>query len=232
MTTACLASGVSFSPLTAMRKLVLLGIAAPALGLVGDFVFKANRLTEVVLGLVFGGASVWVFWTVLAQRTPAEALALGGAIALTVAWTVGFAASLREDAVRAGAAGLGLGLGSGLAAVWGASALLGLYGMGLGAASGAILLVQMITGRRMRAGLTYALTFGAIGALVPAAAVALAKLGWVPLAMLALVPLAARLPAPARWPIWAQSFLISTYTLGCAAVACFFAWLAIRGSAE
>jgi hypothetical protein len=231
-TTAYLASGISFSPLTATRKLVLLGLAAPALGLIADFAFKANRLTEIVLGLLFGALSFWVFWSVLSQKGPTQMLLVGGGLALMIAWTVGFAASLRGDSVRACCAGLGLGLGSGVAAVAGASALLGLYGMGLGAASGAILLVQMITGRRMHTGLTYALTFGVIGSLVAAAAVLLAKLGWIPLAILALVPLAARIPAPARWPVWAQSFLVSAYTLGCAAIACAIAWLAIRGSPE
>lgn len=229
-TTAYLAGGLSLFPLTATRKLLLLGFIAPALGLLADFAFKATRVTEIVLGIAFGAASAWVFWTVLAQQGVTEALLFGAGIAIFVAWTVGFSASLREDAVRAGAAGLGLGLGAGVAAVFAASALLGLYGMGLGAASGAVLLVQMVSGRRMQAGLTYALTFGVLGALVAAAALVLARLGWTELAILALVPLAARIPAPAKWPVWGQSVLISFYTLACGAAACIVAWFTSRGS--
>jgi len=230
-TTAYLAGGLAIFPLTATRKLLLLGFIAPALGLLADFAFKATRRTEIILGVVYGAASAWVFWSILAQKSVAQGMLVGGGIALFVAWTVGFSAALREDGVRAGAAGLGLGLGAGAAAVFAASALLGLYGMGLGAASGAILLVQMVTGRRMHAGLTFALTFGALGALVAAAALLQANLGWTELALLALVPLAARLPAPGKWPVWGQAVLISSYTLACGAAASAVAWFAGRSSA-
>ena len=229
-TTAYLAGGLALFPLTATRKLLLLGLVTPALGLLADFAFKATRRTEIILGAAYGAASVWVFWSILSQKSGIGALLQGGGIAVFVAWTVGFAASLREDAVRAGAAGLALGLGAGAAAVFAASALLGLYGMGLGAASGAVLLVQMVSGRRMHAGLTFALTFGALGALVAAAALVQANLGWTELAILALVPLAARIPVPEKWPVWGQSVLISSYTLACAAAACIVAWFAGRGS--
>lgn len=229
-TTAYLAGGLTIFPLTATRKLLLLGFIAPALGLLADFAFKATRRTEIVLGAAYGAASAWVFWSILVQKSGTEALLVGGGIAIFVAWTVGFSASLREDGVRAGAAGLGLGLGAGAAAVFAASALLGLYGIGLGAASGAVLLVQMLAGRRMQCGLTFALTFGALGALVAAAALVQANLGWTELAILALVPLAARIPVPAKWPVWGQSVLISSYTLACAAAACSVAWFAGRGS--
>jgi hypothetical protein len=229
-TTAYLAGGLALFPLTATRKLLLLGLLAPALGLLGDLAFKATRKTEIILGLLYGAASVWVFWSILSQKSASQGLLIGGGIALFVAWTVGFSASLREDGVRAGAAGLGLGLGVGAAAVFAASALLGLYGMGLGAACGAILLVQMIAGRRVPTGLTLALTFGALGALVAAAALVQANLGWTELLLFALVPLAARIPAPAKWPVWGQAVLISTYTLGCAAAACAVAWFAARGT--
>jgi hypothetical protein len=57
-----------------------------------------------------------------------------------------------------------------------------------------------------------------------------ANLGWTELALLALVPLAARIPAPAKWPVWGQSVLISFYTLACAAAACTVAWFAMRSS--
>jgi len=230
-TTAYLAGGLQFTPLTATRKLMVLALAAPAIGLLADFAFKATRATEIVLGVVFGAASAWMFSTVLAQRPGLQALILGGGVALFVAWTVGAMASLRGDPVRAGAAGLGLGLGAGFAALMAASASLAQYGMGLGAACGAFLLVQMIAGRRrIDAGLTYTLTAGAIGALVAAAALVLANLRWIELAILAAVPLAARLPAPRRWPVWTQAIVVSFYTLACGAAAAVIAYLATRGS--
>ena len=229
-TTVYLAGGMSFTPLTATRKL-LLGLAAPVLGLIADFAFKPTRATGIVLGLVFGSASAWVFWSVLVQKSTGQALLAGGGIALFVAWTVGSMAALQSDSLRAGAAGLGLGLGAGFAAVMGATASLGSYGMGLGAACGAFLLVQMIAGRRIYAGLTYTLTVGVLGALVAAAALMLAGLGWTELAILAVVPLAARIPAPGKWPTWAQAILVSLYTLAVAAAAVAAGWLATRSAA-
>jgi hypothetical protein len=228
--TVQLASGLSFEPLTATRKALALGLVATAIGVLADFAFKARRETAVVLGVLFGAASAWVFWTVLSQKPQAQALLAGGGVALFVGWTVAWMASLERDAVRAGAAGLTLGLGAGVAAVMAASAVLGIYGMALGAASGAFLLVQMILGRRIDAGLTYGLSTGVLGAYVAAAAMMLASLGWIELGLLALVPLAVRLPVPAKWPVWAQALVLSLCGAACGGAAAGAAWYATRAS--
>jgi hypothetical protein len=227
-TTVYLAGALSFTPLTATRKLVLLGLLAPALGVLADLAFKPRRSTEVVLGILFGAASAWVFWSVLAQKPMAQAAVLGTGIAVFVAWTAGFMASLERDSVRAGAAGLALGLGTGVSAVMAASAVLGIYGMALGSACGAFLLLQMFLGRRIDAGLTFCLGVGVLGSLIAAAAMMLASLGWIELGLLALVPLAARIPLPARWPVWAQATALSACTLVCGGAAAGAAWLATR----
>lgn len=227
-TTVYLAGGLAFTPLTATRKVLLLGLVAPAIGALADLAFRPRRTTEVVLGVLFGAASAWVFWSVLAQKAPAQAALAGVGIALFVAWTCGFMASLERDSVRAGAAGLALGLGAGVSAVMAASAVLGIYGMALGSACGAFLLLQMLLGRRIDAGLAFALTAGVIAALLAGAAMMLASLGWIELALLALVPLAARIPVPPRWPVWAQALALSACTLACGAAAAGAAWLATR----
>ena len=156
-----------------------------------------------------------------------QMFAIGGGLALFVGWTVAFTAALQGDSVRAGAAGLGLGLGAGFAAVMAASASLGQLGMALGAASGGFLLVQMIFGRRIDAGLAFCLAAGVQGALVAAAALMLAGLGWIELAILAVVPLAARLPLPGA-PVWGQAVVASLYTLACGGAAVAVAYLATR----
>jgi hypothetical protein len=227
-TTVYLAGGLSFTPLTATRKLLLLGIVAAAIGVLADLAFKPRRSAEIVLGVVFGVASVWVFWTVLAQKAPAQAAIAGGGVALFVGWTVAWMASLERDAVRAGAAGLGLGLGAGVAAVMAASAVLGIYGMALGTACGASLLLQMLLGRRIDAGLTLSLSAGVLASLMAAAAMMLAQLGWIELGLLALVPLAARIPVPPKWPVWGQAVALSACTVACGGAAAGAAWLATR----
>ena len=97
--------------------------------------------------------------------------------------TVAFTVSLHDRPVRAGAAGLFLGLGTGAGAIIGASALLGQYGLALGAACGAFLLLAMILGKRIVAGVTFTLTASVGAALVAAGALVLARLPWISLAV-------------------------------------------------
>ena len=219
-----LASGLTFTPLTALRKVVLLGLIAPVVGIAIDFVLRAGRTQTIAVALAFGALTVWVFWSVLQQKPAAEALLLGGAAAVFVAWVVGWTVDLAGQPVRAGAAALMLGLGAGVSAILGASALLGLYGIAIGAGAGAFLLVQMLTGRRIAAGATLTLSASVAAGLIAAAALVLAQLPWPALVALGLIPLAARLPAPDRLPVWAQAFIVSAYGLAVAVVAFVLTW--------
>lgn len=223
-----LAVGFQFSPLTTVRKIMLLGLLAPAIGAAADLAFKPTRITTPLLAVIAGAASVWVFLTLLGQRELPQALLAGGVTAAYVAWMTGAVLTLRGDAVRAGTASLALGLGTGIAAVLSASATLGLYAIAIGTASGAFLLVQMIAGKRTTAGITFTLTVGLLAGLLGAAAVYLAQLPWHVLAVLAGVPLVVRMPAPGRWPVWAQAVALSVPALAVAAAACFLAWQASR----
>jgi hypothetical protein len=214
-----------FTPLTVTRKIVLLGIAAPLAGILADFALKPTRIAGALLALAGAAATFWVFWPVLAQKPMATAWMFGGAAALAVAFAIGFGLRfLSAEGVRAGAAGLGLGLGVGLASVLAASATYGLFGLALGAGSGAFLLVQMIKGRPAFAGATFTLPAMLLAALTAAAAMILAKLPWYSLLVLALVPIGARLPVPARAPLWLQAMLLSVYAFAIAALACYLAW--------
>lgn len=218
----------SFDNLTATRRVVIVALAAPCIGLLADLAFKPRRGTEIVLGALFGLASLWVFWHVLVQKPlPAALLAGAGAFALVLA-SVAFTLTLQSDAVRAGATGLALGLGVGVGAVLGASALLGQYGMAIGAASGGFLLTAMIFGKRVGAGATLTLAVAVGASLLAAAAVLLASLPWYSAALFALVPLAARLPIPERSHPALQAVVASIYTLAIAGVSCGLAWTASR----
>src|SRR2546425_3147236 len=132
--------------------------------------------------------------------------------------------SLAEDGVRAGAAGLALGVGAGGAAILGASLTYGLYAMAVAAGSGAFLLVQMIIGRKIHAGATFMLAAALVTALLAAAAMILAQVPWYAVVALALVPLAASLPVRAGAPVWLQAVLLSFFGLFMAGIACALAW--------
>jgi hypothetical protein len=224
-TTVFFVAGFDFIPLTATRKLILLGLAAPVVGMVADFAFKPTKFGAMVLAFAGGAGALWAFWPVLVQKEAAQAWLLGGTAVASVAWLIGFSQMhLSSDGVRAGAAGLGLGLGAGIAAILGASASYGQYGIALGAGAGAFLLPQMITGRETEAGATYMLTVALIAGLIAAGTMVLADLRWYSVLVLALVPVAATLPVPEKAPLWLQAILVSLYTFVVAGAACALNW--------
>jgi hypothetical protein len=218
-------SGLQFTPLTALRKILLVGTAAPLVGVLVDFAFKPTRLGSAILAAAAGAAALWVFWPIIAAKPPHEAWLRGGTAVLAAALSVGIAqACLAGDPVRAGASGLAFGLGVGFAAILGATLTYGIYGTAVGAASGAFLLPQMIRGRTGAAGATFLLPAMLIAALVGGGAVLLAELQWYCLALLALIPLVVRLPGPARAPVWLQAVIFSLYGFAVAGIACYLAW--------
>ena len=221
---AYLLNGLAFAPLTATRKIILVTLAAAAIGVVVDGIARSSRTIGIALALGSGVAAIWVFWSVLSQRPPQEAAAFGALAAIAVAATVWLNHRLADAPVRAGAAALALGVGGGIAAILGASATYGLYGIAIGAGAGAFLLVQMITNRRTAAGATLVLPAAVGSALFAAGTVLLAKLAWYALVPLVLVPLAARLPAPERAPVWLQAIILSVYAFAVAAVSWVLAW--------
>jgi len=147
---------------------------------------------------------------------------------LLVLVTVAFMLDLHSHPIRAGAAGVGLGLGAGISAILSASALIGMYGLALGAACAGFLLVAMIFGSRAAAGTSFTLAAGLIASLLASGALLLAKLPWHAAAVLALVPAAVRLPLPERAHPALQAVVASIYALAVAALACALAWLASR----
>jgi len=230
LTAVFLIGNFSLDSLTTMRKVVVLAVLASFTGLMGDFAFKPRRGAEYVLGAIFGLASLWVFWGPLAQKPLLAALLAGVAVFALVFAQVAFTVAHQSDAIRTGVSGLGLGLGVGVAAVLGASGLIGQYGMSIGAASGGFLLTAVIFGRGVGAGATLALGVSVVTALLGAAAVLLANLPWYSAALLALVPLAVRLPIAGRSHPALQAVLASIYALTIAGVSCGLAWTASRAA--
>ena len=218
-------AGFGFTPLSATRKIILLGLAAPVIGIVVDFAFRPTRLGSILLAIAGAAAAAWVFWPVLSQKELARAVLPGATALLATAWVIGFSEQrLAGDSVRTAASGLALGLGTGVAAIFGAALTYGLYGVAVAAGSGAFLLVQMITGKRSHAGATYTLSVTVVAILIAAAAMILAELPWYSVAVLALVPLAVTLPVPAGAALWLQAVLCSLYGFVVAGIACALAW--------
>ena len=218
-------SGIQFTPLTATRKMLVLAIAAAPIGILLDFALKPSRVSVALIALASAGGAMWAFWPLIVQKPGTQAWLFGGSAAVALAVMVGFAQSLLAgDGVRAGAAGLAAGLGVGVAAIFAGSNTYGMYGIALGAGSGAFLLPQMVRGKKAFAGSTFILPVMLIGGLVAAGAMFLAQLPWYCLLILALVPVGVRLPGPEKGPVWLQAVVFSLYGLVIAGAASALAW--------
>lgn len=220
--TVYLVSDFSVDPLTAARKIVLLGLLSTLLAL--PLMLFNPRWLRAVLAVAGGVAAVWVLLRILQQQQPAAVLLWGAGCALYVGWLVFWMDGLHDASVRAGSAGMALGLGSGAAALFGASALLGQFGLALGATAGACLLIQMLTNSPLPCGRSFTLPLSLITGLSGSLAVLTAQLPWYALPVLAAIPLAAKIPVPAKGALWVQSVLLSVATLACAAGAVYLTW--------
>ena len=124
----------------------------------------------------------------------------------------------------AGSGGAAALIGHGGAALLGASALRGQLGLAVGAACGAYLLIQMVSGQKLPCGRTYTLALSLLSGLIAAATLLLAKLPWYCLPVLASIPLAAYIPVPERLALWLQAIIASLFTGAVAAAAIVLMW--------
>ena len=230
-TVVFLTAGFEFTPLSTTRKIILIGLLAPAAGMAIDFLAKPGRTIDCVMAVVCGVVTIWVFIAVLKQKEGAAMWLLGGGSALFVAWLSGFSLALRNAPARTGAMALSLGLGVGVAAVLGASASFGQYGIALAAAAGAFLLVLVLFRGETAAGATLALPAALTAGLLAAGTLVLASMPWATLVLFGLVPLAVRLPVPSKAPGWIKAGVLCVYGLAPATLACVLAWRAASGSA-
>jgi len=220
--TVYLVSGFAFVPLTASRKIVLLGLLSAGLSL--PLILLNPRWLRSLLSVAGGIAVVWVLLRILQYKESNTMLLWGAGCAVYVGWLVYCFDGLHSSSMRAGSAGMALGIGTGLAALFGASALLGQYGLSLGAAAGAYLLIQILTNNQLPCGRSYTLPLSLIAGLTACVAVISAQLPWYVLPVLATIPLVATIPLPARAALWLQSILLSAATLCCASVAVYISW--------
>jgi hypothetical protein len=194
VTTLMLTTGISFTPLSASRKVLLLVLLAPVVGLVLDSAGVRHKAAAPVLAVLLGVAVAWVFQSVLSQADVPQALLMGGGVGMFVALMVGLTLRLRDDGPAAAAATLGLGLAVGVSALLSASIGTLMNGMALAAGGGALLLLQFVRARPLAIGWTGTLTTGGAAGLFAAGTFMLAELRWPALALLLAVPAAAGLP--------------------------------------
>lgn len=220
--TVYFAGDFGWSPLTETRKIVWLGIAASALAL--PLTLLPWTHWRSLLAALAASCAVWAFWSTLQHHALADALQWGAGCALYAAWLVFWLDGLHDKPIAAANAGLALGIGTGVAGLLAAASLPGKFGLALGAASAAYLLIQAITNSRLPCGRSFTLALSLIAALAGCFAVLGAQQPWYTLPILGLIPLAASIPVPERWAVWSQSLVLSLLTFACAAGAIYLTW--------
>jgi hypothetical protein len=208
------------------KKLFLLAAAAALLGAVVDLAFRPTRKAGLVLGLGFGIAVCWIFISLIG-RMPAErialyAMGLGGLVAAGVAFSV----LSYDEPPRAAAAGIGLGLATGVTAFLGGAHALALWSFGLAAGAAGFLVVALVLARGIVAGASFTLSIGVIGATLAAMVTLQRGLRWYEAALLGLVPLAVRLPVPQRSAV-GQAIVALVYALAVGGGACALVWMRV-----
>lgn len=226
-TMLAMSTGLSFSPLTASRKVTLLVLLAPVLGLLADRLGARARSPALTVGAcaLAGLAAVWAMFSVLAQRESTEALVRGALLFAGTAGIVGLVLRLRTDGVASAAVGVGLGLATGLGALLSASIGYFMSGIALAAGSGAVLVLQMVTGRALAAGFTGAMTVGLAAALFAGASLMLAQLPWYAFLLMALVPISLSFRLSADAPVWRRAIVQGLLAAAGAGAPLLAAWL-------
>jgi hypothetical protein len=215
VTAIALTIGFSFESLTAVRKLIVVGIST---GLVAAFIELRGTPASVglrtALSLAAAVAALWVVWRVLHQMDVAKIALYGAAVALFSAALVDSSLRAAVDVIGGAIASLVLGLAAGALGILGASVLLGQIGIATAAGAGAVLLVQALALRRSPSGWTVALPGAVITASLP----------WYCVLPTLAIPWAARVLAPGRHGVWVTAGAGGLAAIVPAAVAIGLAW--------
>ena len=220
--TVYLASSFSFDPLTTTRKIILMGLIGAALGLL----LSLMRLPWVtfILPILGGATAVWVVSRILQQQPPQVVLLWGAGCAAYVAILVWGMDMIEHDPLRSASAATALGMGTGACALVGASALLGQFGLALGSAAAAHLLIQWASGRTFPTGRVFTLPLSLLAGLIGCFAVLGAKLPWHTLPILAAIPLVTRFAPLPTSSVRIQITVITLLTFALAGGAIYATW--------
>lgn len=186
-----LINGLTLTPLTGTRKVILLILASFFVGsFIHHLILGANLRRSALSAYCLLGL-FWVFWKVMARMDGlAMTLSLAGAVGL-VLWLLWTFDRIGNNDSQLHAAGFSLLLGTGLAATVGSSALLGQLALSLSAASGGVLLAWVIgkTASSQNPMSGQVLPYALASALLGLAAVIFARVPWYTLVPLASIPL-------------------------------------------
>jgi len=216
------ASDFDIEPLNTNRKIIWLGISASTIAI--PLTLLAWSYWRPILAILAAAGAVWTSWHVLMRQSIADELLWSAGCAVYAGWIIFWFDGLQNKAVAAGSAGMALGIGTGMTALLSASVLFGKFGLSLGSASAAYLIIQAVTNSRLSCGYSFTLPLSLIAGLVGCVSVISTHQPWYTLLALGLIPLAAHIPVSEKWAVWLQSLALSAVTFACAGGAIYLAW--------
>lgn len=224
-----LTTGFQFFPLTNTRKILMLGGGAVVLGLLLDWYPLSRRAIPWLLALLGAVAATWLIWPVVKRLDGSAFWIMSAATILYSAWLTAWFEGLRHHSMQAATAALSLGIGTGVSAILGASALLGQLGGTIGAAAGAYVLLLLFF-KNLSLGSSFTLPVAVLGASVGIAGVVYANLAWYSLVPLAIIPLMARIPIKQEWNNALKILILCAFTVPLAVAAIAITWQATETS--
>lgn len=216
--------GFDFVPPKAnTHRVVLLGCVAAGLGLLRDLIPGRSTLWVAIASVASIIGMTWVIYPLILRAEGFDRALLVGSVAVYVAGIFLITERLRSIAIMPAVTLTWLGLGTGGAALLGATALYGELGIAVGAAAGGIALVAMLgTIPSMGAMILYPGLWLCSAAGI--AGVVYSSLPWYSLAPLMLIPWMAALPVPLEWSARHKAVLLSGPMIVLAALAVFVTW--------
>jgi hypothetical protein len=222
-----LITGLSVTPLTSTRKIVLASLVLPLLALTLELLAALKpKLRLAILAVLADTVLIWVLWPVLRRMEWGPAVLETAALGLYVAWLIVATGLLAARTERLGSAALALAIGTGGSAFIAASALYAQLGFALAAATGGLLLRWLIWPNQVGLGLAAAMAAAVPLALLGAAGTVYTQLPWTVLCCLALIPLAALIPVMGGGSRWLRVPLMTVIALLPALPALWLAWRA------
>ena len=207
-----LAAGFQFTPLTSARKILILGIVSIVLGLAVDFLKQKPRLLPAVLFALGALAMGWVIWPVAARQEGGEFWMMLLPSLAYAGWLTASSWSLHSKPDQGAMLALALGLGTGISAMLGASALLGQLGIAIGAIAGGYIILLLLK-QDIKLGSNFMLPVGLLSGLLGIAAVIYASLPWYSLLPLLLIPAMVYIPVAGASSKFKKLLMLSLYTL-------------------
>jgi len=224
-----LATGLQLFPLTSTRKILIIGFLAIIIGILldtGKLKLKNTYSFILALGMV---ASLWEIWPVLVRQ---EGIYIFGMLILALGYVAWLSASVhnqRKRVEQSAMMALALGLGTGISAILGASALIGQLAMAIGAIAGAWLLLCLFK-QNVVSGSTFILPMGLLSGLLGVSAVIYASLPWYCLIPLLAVPLTAYIQLPDNLTKLKLLLLLAAFTLPFPVIAIALTWISTSSS--